>query len=73
MMNSLNPMDQRLDEVQVAERRFDARRDALNLADPANATAYLNAFQEMQLSLRAADLTLRSRHGLLKKVMAELK
>lgn len=72
-MKTFSPMDRNFASFQEAEKRLEDRRQTLDLRDPANASAFMESYHELELSVRAMDLTLRSRHGLLKKVMNEMK
>lgn len=72
-MNTTNPMDGQFDQFDAVEREMNVRREMLDFGDTANASEYLSAIHQTQTAVRALDLAMRSRNGLVKKLFTEFK
>ncbi|MBV6322449.1 type III secretion protein HrpF [Duganella violaceipulchra] len=72
-MNSNNPMDRFVSALGSNMRQFDEMVADLQPVNPDDAQTYLLALQEMQMTNWAAGVATTRRHGLLKKIMAEIR
>lgn len=71
---SHNPLDRFLDGYAQTLQLFDQQADDLeSFTDPAQAQSFTQALQELQMATWAAGTVASKRHGLLKKVMDELR
>jgi hypothetical protein len=72
-MSGSIPMDRFISGYGSHLQTFDDLAENLDFRDQESSTDYLIALQEMQMAGWAADIAVTRRHGLLKKVMDELR